>query len=630
LTKLTKSAYFWKTHNMPSENPQNPDNLPVIVENSLHRIATTVKLYQEFKELGQTEFERIYSNMPSSSLEGACYERYYKNYQKYGRTKPFELLNSPLEGWTAKQDGVVPLELGEYLKVDLETDKTKPENDPKRKIVTKISNENLKSFYWKEWSFMEDICNYNGTNITCYFFKINLAKIVINKIVNSKLPDCRVLKTDMNASSHYFEQSLILSNCVIEDDANFNFTNFAKEVKFSDTKFKLFSSKQSNYTYSYNVFAFPETTSINFESSVFFDRETIFWLFEEKYKNLNFKDVVFNYDIKFFGRGGANIIEATFDSVKINPQSKFIFDKINFGENILLSNINFPKETTFSDIKLRDNVKLNFLRSLFPENLRLENLKKNTNDKATISFQDTIFSQKIYFSLADDSKENYQNLTLNLYHTSFGDFVCDDRNLSEINLFYSDRNGKITNGNKDNKDDVEQAIAERRVFRKILQDLNWGDKADEEYARIMDLQLKLDFLENDKTAKLKQFFFSLCFGWGVRISNIVWTGIILVLFFFFLYVLVRNFPFQMDLSPKYDFGLRYENYQDFFVKRTQIETWFNLLFYLRFSIWNSFLLADLTNNYGFIITLLSTVQGVFGIIYVTVLVAIISRKFMRM
>jgi hypothetical protein len=124
----------------------NPDNLPVIEENSLHRIVTTVKLYKEFNELGQEKFEEIYSQADPKSLEGVCYERYYKNYQKYRRNKPFELLNSPfLKRVAGESQSGYSLELGEYLKVDLDENKNV------------ISVESQKPFYWKEWSFEEDI-----------------------------------------------------------------------------------------------------------------------------------------------------------------------------------------------------------------------------------------------------------------------------------------------------------------------------------------------------------------------------------------------------------------------------------------------------------------------------------------
>jgi len=89
-------------------------------------------------------------------------------------------------------------------------------------------------------------------------------------------------------------------------------------------------------------------------------------------------------------------------------------------------------------------------------------------------------------------------------------------------------------------DPIEEAIAERRVFRKILQDLNWGDKADEEYAKIMELQTDL---EENKWKKLAtKFFFGWWVGWGVRILNrhpikggIVWSSVVLLIIYALVY-----------------------------------------------------------------------------------------------
>ena len=75
----------------------NSENLPVIEENSLHRIVTTVKLYQEFKELGKEKFEEIYGKADPKSLEGVCYKKYYEGKSE---NEKFKLLNSPLEKTT--------------------------------------------------------------------------------------------------------------------------------------------------------------------------------------------------------------------------------------------------------------------------------------------------------------------------------------------------------------------------------------------------------------------------------------------------------------------------------------------------------------------------------------------------
>jgi len=115
----------------------NLKNLPIIKETSLHKLATTVKLYQEFNELckkgfekGKAKFEEKYDKSDPKSLDRVCYKKHYKN----GK---FDLIKNPETGEI--------LEIGGYLRI--ETDKNNK--------ITKI--ESLKSFYWQMWSFKEDV-----------------------------------------------------------------------------------------------------------------------------------------------------------------------------------------------------------------------------------------------------------------------------------------------------------------------------------------------------------------------------------------------------------------------------------------------------------------------------------------
>jgi hypothetical protein len=106
------------------------------------------------------------------------------------------------------------------------------------------------------------------------------------------------------------------------------------------------------------------------------------------------------------------------------------------------------------------------------------------------------------------------------------------------------------------------------------------------------------------------------FGWGVKLWNIVTAGVFLILFFVSIYAIYDyvDVPFINQNLPKV----------------AQTDSWFDVVRYLRFSVWNSFLLSYIRGDLGWINTLVSTIQGLLGIFYVTVLVAIIARKFMRM
>jgi|GEM_PF-6531625 len=114
-------------------NPKNPHKLPIIQEGSLHRIATTVKLYQEFEGLGQSEFEKKYGQKDSKSLEAVCYQKYYQVKKEDQR---FGIVRDAKTGEAKK--------LADYLKVELGEDAQ----------ITQIRS--IKPFYWEKWDFVED------------------------------------------------------------------------------------------------------------------------------------------------------------------------------------------------------------------------------------------------------------------------------------------------------------------------------------------------------------------------------------------------------------------------------------------------------------------------------------------
>jgi len=529
----------------------NPENLPVIEENSLHRIVTTVKLYQEFNELGKEKFEEIYGKADPKSLEGVCYNKYYEGKADNER---FGLVRNP----NVEATSVSPfLELGSYLRVNylrvnFRTDETKPEI------------ESQKPFYWKEWNLEEDICEsyeeytkgrhiiYFRVNGVKYELDVSFKNIFIGKI--SKKPTTRI---SINKVS-------------------FKNLSFLEEVDFSNLFIKSWLSLQDNVFYK-----------------------------KVSFKEARVRDIEYNH---FF------ISNCTFDGGLdlSNVNSPHKVTNCAFSCEIAFNNCVFDENSKFDGFECKNNCKLDFSHSTFKENFTIQpNLEES--QQLTVNFSNSTFEKKLYFSVLPDTKDNYSNTTLGLYHTSFADFVCDDINLSKVNLLYD--------YSREDKEKTEKAIAERRVFRKILQDLNWGDKADEEYAKIMDLQLKLDFLEENSN-KLnnfcKKWVYQELFGWGVRMKNIARTSLIFISLFTVIYCVYDILVWLIELPG--DQGLRY----------ILPEGGIPVLSHLRFSVWNSFLLADLSANYGWLITFISTIQGVLGIIYVTVLVAIISRKFMRM
>ena len=486
----------------------NPDNLPVIEETSLHRIVVKVKTWQDL--FLEDALKSVIAEIPQEE-EGFLVFHPQFNLIQNPKTKKF-------------------LPISDYLEF---------------KNNTILS---VKPFHWKEWNFEEDIeredwsrgvikdkegkivenfkpdngnadqqiigiipsgANENyisnkGFSYSIYPYLIFLKNILIGKIVNP-FPYEEGTKW---FSKVYFLQKICFDNVAISN-ANFDNCLFSSFVKFKKVTF-------------YNGVNFSNSL---FEKTVFF-LETSFLNGEFFFKNCIFLKSIFCKDIK---------TDSSFDFTQSCILGKFSITG-DFIENPK-NNYNFFK---FTDIRCSDIFNMNML------------LPKNT--KANISFQDSTFSQKLYFSLADDSKENYQNLTLNLYHASFGDFVCDDRNLAEVKLLCSETMeerqesirkkipfiGEHEYEKLTEKDVIEQAIAERRVFRKILQDLHWGDKADEEYAKIMDLQTGLE--GNWFKKLIVKIFFGWWLGWGVRIltwkfweGGIIWSSLVLLIIYLLLY-----------------------------------------------------------------------------------------------
>jgi hypothetical protein len=664
---------------------ENPDNLPVIEENSLHRIVTTVKLYQEFKSLGKEKFEEIYENDDpeyQKTLVRVCYDRYYKNYQKYGKTKPFELLKIPLgEGWQTKSDGVFSLELGDYLKVDLNQNKK----------VTEIQS--LKPFYWKDWTFEEDIEREDWSRV----LEIDKERSVVGNFTpdeNIKNKNNPFIKYDFDldfknitfglvktTARSYFKGRANFESAIFEGDAYFVSTIFEDWISFDSANFKAFATFGSTFenTADFRSANFKDRANFmlaSFKGDTCFESATFkgwaFFMSTNFNSWTNFKSVNFEYKAYFRSAKFKNM--ADFESVTFNDKADFEFatfmgradfSSVTFRGESDFFFTNFYDETFFNHIRFKNrinnqnnNFQINFSESTFHKDFYLQpDISKEQN--LTIDLSNNRFENRLNLSLVDDSL--YKNLTINLKNISYMDFVCDDYNLHKTKLWYTENQLerkkfvnkypkpqtqldfkneeelliyqekksclKITDDLKE-KDITEQAISERRVFRKILQDLNWGDKADEEYARIMNLQTKLKGI----LGIAEKLVFGVLFGWGIRLKNILISGVVLIFSFYLIYSFLdinltvsgRNFTCCKNEIIYLDTGSDKNPVQ---LK----ELSHNRLFL--FSTWNFFSIAvpdqqviPMRSDLAYI----TTAESISGIVWVTTAVAIFSRKFMRM
>jgi uncharacterized protein YjbI with pentapeptide repeats len=579
----------------------NYDNLPVIEENSLHRIVTVVKLYQEYKEfrkilgdgLGKQKFEAIYGNDSpeyQKTLEGVCYKKYYEGKSESER---FGLVRNPSveavtyllnQNLNAEATTVSPfLELGNYLKVDLKDDENKSKFYPQRKVVTAIRSQ-VNSFYWREWSFTEELSATNCIKVV-FDFSIFLEKIVVESIGDPP--------------------SFAQIECTFKEGVNFDHSKFGK-ANFNRVTFKAEASFQG----------------VQFKQKDVFRSLSSFFLatFEGQ---TSFKFATFKGEANFYGAVFENTTDfgCTFEDLadfrwSCYRNNEIYFNFAKFRRGASLDQIRFePKdenktfEINFSNITSYENI------YLFP------NLKEN--QQLTINLSESTLKDRFYFSVLPDTATSYENVTLNLYHTNFTEFICDDRSLHNINLAKTEESKKKEN--KDNKDLIEQAIAERRVFRKILQDLHWGDFADQEYAKIMDLQTNLE--ENLFKKWTTKFFFGWWFGWGVRIltwnplkGGIVWSSILLLCFFGLISVLNNiKLPFEFQI---YSYPINFEwlsislrVYLDF--------SWIKIIANPILNLLNTIFSADAKVFRDLIIIILSFFQ-------ININLVILARKFMRL
>ena len=550
---------------------ENPDNLPVIEETSLHEIVRRVIKWQE----SGSKIERIktLSSKPSNS-------GFHNDILKY-EDPDFNLIEF--------QDGFLPI--SDYLKVEMECGR-----------IYKITSK--KGFYWKVWDFATDLnenldIGFAGVESN-YLYCFNAVPIVTNKNKRYAIFD------------YHIEFSLITIGDIRNRD-NFR-VYFEESVNFYCTVFE---------------------RSVNFNNCFFKNQFQISGgIKDHDQLGKDFAPTIFNDDLWF--RGSIFLQCPRFYFCTFNGSVNFCFSKYLHDFN--LDNCAFKQNVSFNSLTCT-YLSLNF--SQFEKNLSIKDIDfeiSSKENKTQVQLQNSTFEKKLYFSLKDDTKENYGKVTLNLYHASIQDFVCDDRNLGEVHLYHTDNSGKIKeNGDAEvaaTKDNIEKAIAERRVFRKILQDLNWGDLADLEYAKIMELQTDL---EKNKAKKwLVKFFFGWWLGWGVRIlpdfhtdswsnfwkffiedlkkGGIFLSSLLLAAVFTFILQLDRLILFLDSITG----FILTRHFLFVFTQQTSDSdmNWFIDLINLIFS-------AGAETN-------LQTIVVIFGFIQMNLFLVILARKFMRM
>ena len=482
----------------------NNTNLPEINETSLHRIAKRVKKWQLI-----TPKPPLTEYSYSSEIDQGLFDS--EEYYEY-EDKDFNLI------YDKKLKKFLPI--GEYLRVYL---------DNKNENIVKI--ESIKPFYWEEWSFDEDIERKNdipkpddgkiedliliklkkddlekrnvlilnnSLPFVMYEFEINFTKIQIGQFTNSH-------HNIFDYTRIYFQKKVSLTYIIFEKTekkvktAIFGNTIFQAEVDFSCSIFEgrnafIFTTFQKETRFNHAIF-----DDISFWYVYFMDLSQFIG---SEFNNLDFADCIGTDELNF---GGVVI--------KTGQIWSLCFQKSSQNKNepkLDLSSANISNRFTLQPLIFKDQ-------------------------KIIIDLSNSYFENKLYFYvMVICTYKKWNNVILHLHNANFSQFVSDSRDITTIQLYKTfNEKSYISEVKKDNKSNkkfsvdgfkkrvYEEMLAERRIFRKILQDLHWGDKADEEYAKIMDLQTEL----KGSRGKIEKFVFSWLFGWGVRIKNILISGV---------------------------------------------------------------------------------------------------------
>ncbi|NJO59363.1 MAG: hypothetical protein HC836_13935 [Richelia sp. RM2_1_2] len=361
----------------------------------------------------------------------------------------------------------------------------------------------------------------------------------------------------------------VLDSLIIDNDETNHFSLQFENTTINNLFLKGFFSEKSEFNFRRCEFS----EKINFTYS-------------------NFTNPIYFVESKF--HRPVSFVASTFTNSIYFNLSTFLstleFKDCKFKDKVSLQDINFAGDYNSSDTLFSSQ------NCQFEDEVDLSIGKvDNSLQEFRVSFNESIFDRRLKFHLLDDSQ--YDRLVLGLRMVDINSFVCEDKDITKVKLEVE------YTYHKEVKDALEEVIQEKRIWRSILDNLHWGDEADQVYADIMDKQLDLKYFEqNTWWGKVRlqiwdYFIYKICFGWGVRIFNPIIAGVASVIVFALLYsTLNQNYdiPHNLEVSVR------------------------NLFF------------GDLDSNASGLIRLVSTIQGVWGIAYVTTLIAIISRKFMRL
>lgn len=650
---------------MPDEKTKeikkNSNNLPVIKETSLHRIVERVK------NKDNTLLTDPLTNKPVITSEYLDVDK-----DKKGKvTKIIAKKRFYWDCWDFEQD-IEPEDINIPIKI------IRKENEVKYENFKPDKRQENKGYPFVVYDFEIDFSavnveidsvythlNYQEKNNIQYYqnkYGIYFSEVVnFNKCSFINGPDFRSVQ--FSGAAKFFSAQF-------SDGANFTSAQFSGEACFISAQFSDGTGFVSTQFLGKADFDYAQFSGAAYFISAQFSGAASF-------SSVQFSDAANFSSVQFSDR-------ADFRSAQFSGETIFYFTQFS-GEADFSS-------TKFSDIFSLFRVilsdELSFEYALFRRELKMVDIQFKQK-KPLISLYGCTIEDRIFLGLNEDHNNAYKALTLQLYGSNIAYFVCDDKAFEQVKLYWH-KPFKDWDKRCDNKTKTERYIHELRIMRKIFQDLLWGDIADEYYAKLMEQQKKLEILElkedfkklqkwktiislltlisiiilihyrfyyyksvivsylfsftlyiilnriffNDfyKIVKslcrnffIKTLLYDICFGWGVRLERIFITGIVTILVFALIYHFL--FLFQ-DSKIIYNFNNITSNIQ----KPVDLQK-ISFPSIILFSAWNFFniFLPDpqiIPLKSALAVTI--TIESLLGIIWITLLVAILSRKFMRL
>lgn len=507
----------------------------------------------------------------------------------------------------------------------------------------------IKTFFWEKWDITADMQSQllpSYIPILEYDFKIDFSRIEIGKIIRKSglffYPhfDGKIyFQRKVKFNGTLFKKAVDFENIEFCEDIEFNESTFEEKIEFSKTIMKgnsyFYKTKFKKEVFFFDV---EFDKDVIFECAKFEDPTDYNAAFidskfkgESNFRNTFFKGKVeFRAEFEMFADFEGSEFEgvACFDSLKFH-------NKMDFKKNISL-------------LSFKDN---RFLNELILKNIYFEN-------SLLINLEGCAVENKIVLNLRNDNYDLYKSLTLNLYGANIKRLQCDDKAFENIQLYWKNPSKDDIDSLKVDKVDRRAAVIkhymyELRVIRKIFQDLLWGSIADEYYAKLMDQQAYLEVMESWINIKnswknvrnnfsylhlinslisfirflilltsnilliirliVKLILYKHSVGWGVRFGHIIISGLIAIISFTVYYWKEGNISYNIG-----HITMQNNNFLDA----------------LFFSIWNFFgiFLPDpqIISAKSIISLWVITGEAVLGIVWITLFVVILSRKFMRL